>query len=645
MPAPFSSFLSRLLCPAPVLGLFLLFQGPCACTAAPSLLPSEGPLAAKAAEPGVKPSGKPAQRHRRDQAASSKTRAGAPRLALPDGRVLLRTGQKQHYSGSSEGWDTDINSPKSAAVHPDGSKYYVNSLEGCATVVYRTSDNAKLKVIRHTFGPGQAGLWAEPSGLYPFQCRRDAGVNNFSGKPVEMVFTHGGRYLWISYYRRDWDGNAQDPSAVCVVDTATDEIVRLMETGPLPKMLAASPDGRYLAVTHWGANTVGLVDIASPDPKDWRHLAEVAVGERLNLCFRGGHVNRDRYCGSCLRGTVFTPDSSWLLVGRMSGSGIAAINVEERAFRGILGGGVSNIRHLAIHGDMLYASVNVAGYVLRIPLAAVLNACAKLEGGSVSLSGWERVKTGAGTRTIVLSPDGKFVFAACNSACTVDVLSTQPFRRLGSVPANRYPVGLGISPDGSRLYVTSQGKQGSGGQAMGIYRICTHTGLAALWAAKQARRLAAAASKDAGNRKDEAGRSEGAKGSQTPAVAPSPAQAPARQDSQAPESKSPESKAPESKTPGDATSGQSRDRVDAGRSEGSKESQTPAAAPSPSQLPDEQGSQAPESKTPGNETPGHETSGQSRDRDQQGSAPQASGKEAWPGERPAEGANEGAKER
>ena len=187
--------------------------------------------------------------------------------------------------------------------------------------------------------------------------------------------------------------------------------------------------------------------------------------------------------------------------------------------------------------------------------------------------------------------------------------------------------------DGSRLYVTSQGKQGSGGQAMGIYRICTHTGLAGLWAAKQARRLAAATSKDAGNRKDEAGRSEGAKGSQTPAAAPSPAQAPARQDSQAPEGK-----APESKTPGDATSGQSRDRVDAGGSEGSKESRTPAAEASPAQIPAGQSSQAPESKTPESKTPGNETSGQSRDRDQQGSAPQASGKEAWPGERPAEGA-------
>ena len=32
--------------------------------------------------------------------------------------------------------DAYINSPKSANIHPDGTKYYVNSLEGCATVVY-----------------------------------------------------------------------------------------------------------------------------------------------------------------------------------------------------------------------------------------------------------------------------------------------------------------------------------------------------------------------------------------------------------------------------------------------------------------------------------------------------------------------------
>ena len=564
---PLLSLLLRLA--GPVLGLALLFQDPCACTAAPSLLPSAGHLAQKAKAGPVQQSRLQSlsrQGERRGLAGSdpARARAAGARLALPGGRFLLPAGLKQHYSGAAEGWDTDINSPKSVIVHPDGSKYYVNSLEGCATVVYRTSDNAKLKVIRHAFGPAQAGLWAKPSGLYPFQFRLDAGVDSFAGKPVEMVFTHQGRYLWISYYRRDWDRNAQDPSAVCVVDTAADEIVRLMETGPLPKMLAASPDGRYLAVTHWGANTVGLVDIASPRPRDWRHLAEVAVGERLNLCFRGGHVNRDRHCGSCLRGTVFTPDSRWLLVGRMSGSGIAAIDVEARSCRGILGGGISNVRHLAIGRNRLYASVNVAGYVWRIPLPEVLAACERLRegaggpggsggsGGSVSLAGWERVKTGKGTRTIVLSPDGRFVFAACNQACTVDVLSTQPLRLLGSIPAKRYPVGLGISPDGTRLYVTSQGRRGSGGQALGIYRLCSRVGLAGLWAGKQAKRLAKAGSKDAGSGRGDAGGREVMNAGPLPAAVPAQTQAPAGQRVQAPAGQ-------DAKIPRATTDGQSQD--------------------------------------------------------------------------------------
>ncbi|MEJ0032035.1 MAG: hypothetical protein WDO15_17400 [Bacteroidota bacterium] len=37
-------------------------------------------------------------------------------------------------------------------------------------------------------------------------------------------------------------------------DTNTDEIVRVMPSGVLPKMIAASPDNRYVAV-HIGATT------------------------------------------------------------------------------------------------------------------------------------------------------------------------------------------------------------------------------------------------------------------------------------------------------------------------------------------------------------------------------------------------------
>ena len=54
--------------------------------------------------------------------------------------------------------DKDINSPKSVRIHPNGKKYYVNSLEGDRTVVYDMATNRKLQVIHHSFTDGNKQL-------------------------------------------------------------------------------------------------------------------------------------------------------------------------------------------------------------------------------------------------------------------------------------------------------------------------------------------------------------------------------------------------------------------------------------------------------------------------------------------------------
>ena len=55
-----------------------------------------------------------------------------------DGRISIElVGKKQHFApGDKSTADADINSPKSVNVHPNGKKFYVNSLEGATTVVY-----------------------------------------------------------------------------------------------------------------------------------------------------------------------------------------------------------------------------------------------------------------------------------------------------------------------------------------------------------------------------------------------------------------------------------------------------------------------------------------------------------------------------
>ncbi len=143
--------------------------------------------------------------------------------AAADSSIRLTIVSKhQNFNASDRKYlDADVHSPKSANIHPDGKKYYVNSLEGCATVVYDMQTHKKIKVIKYRFTEADSALWSKPSQFYPFTHYTE-NLNTFMGKPVESTFSHGGRYLWIPFYRRTYDLDAQDPSAVAIIDTLTD---------------------------------------------------------------------------------------------------------------------------------------------------------------------------------------------------------------------------------------------------------------------------------------------------------------------------------------------------------------------------------------------------------------------------------------
>ena len=383
--------------------------------------------------------------------------------------------RKQHFSyADTATLDKDIHSPKSVNIHPSGRKYYVNSLEGAKTVVYDFLTGEKLKVIQHKFDGSNKDIWAPSSGLFSY-VHSYSDPDTFTGKPVESTFSHDGRYLWVPYYRRSFDINAQEPSAMAVIDTRTDEIIRMFETGPLPKMVATSPDGTRLAVTHWGNNTVGLLDISSSDPADWHYTDCLVVDYQLKLNFSLTHqVDRDVNSGYCLRGTVFTPDGRYLLIGCMGGGGgIAVIDLEHNRYLGRAMGVMPNLRHLVIKNGYLYISINKTGYVQRIGLDEFLEQVQVLDGDkkkAVQVRNWVNCKIPAGARTIELSPSGKYVFAACNFSSCLAVVDAEAMTLLGTIPADSFPVGLDISRDGRYVFTTSQARN-IAGNAVDIFKI------------------------------------------------------------------------------------------------------------------------------------------------------------------------------
>jgi DNA-binding beta-propeller fold protein YncE len=183
-------------------------------------------------------------------------------------------------------------------------------------------------------------------------------------------------------------------------------------------------------------------------------------------------VDRDNKSGYCLRGTVFTPDDKFLLVGCMGDNGgIAVINMETQKYMGRLLGMMPNVRHLVIKDDYLYLSINKAGYVQRIKLDALMSAAQRIGGKTLKIGGWESCKVGEGARTIELSPSGRFVFAACNLASKLFVVDTRTMRTIDTISVDSYPVGLDISNDGRFIIVTSQGRGSQGGNAVNIYEV------------------------------------------------------------------------------------------------------------------------------------------------------------------------------
>lgn len=396
--------------------------------------------------------------------------------ASAEGVTITLRAKIQNFNPSLRDRDENILSPKSVTIYSDSSRFYINSLEGCRTVVYSLDDLGRLGVIRHRFTKSDSLLWAPSSGFFKFTDQFE-NPDCFNGKPVESVLTHGGRYLWTTYYRRSFDTNACNPSALLCVDTRTNTRVRVFETGVLPKMVAASPDGHYIAVSHWGDNTVALMDISSENPEDWKYVKLFVVEYRLKLDFdKNATVNRDKGSGYSLRGTVFTNDGKYLLVACMGGDGgIAVIDLGTMSYRGRIMGSQPNVRHLLINSGYLYLSANIPGYVQRIPLDVLEQEIEKLPAESsaskIYVKGWQSCQVYKGTRTICITPDGKYLFAACNSGSCIAVVRTSDFKMITCIPADSYPVGMAISADGSTLIATSQAVNYKGGNAVDIYSI------------------------------------------------------------------------------------------------------------------------------------------------------------------------------
>ena len=255
------------------------------------------------------------------------------------------------------------------------------------------------------------------------------------------------------------------------------KLARVMATGTIAKYVRASPDGKWLAVSHWGDNTVGLFDISGDDPASFQEAELLVVQKRVQPAQMTG--DRDRNCGFCVRVLAFTSDSRYLLVGRMRGGGIAVFDMSTRPRRylGTIDGLAPGPRdlHIDAKGENLYISCNATGFVWKVPVANLIEIVSSAKGQRVktdaqamgAISGF----AGLGVRSIKIAPNDDYVFAAVNLTSEIVVLRTSDMSIVSRITVDSYPVGLGLSPDGSQLWVTAQGRKSLGGNSVGTFQV------------------------------------------------------------------------------------------------------------------------------------------------------------------------------
>ena len=115
---------------------------------------------------------------------------------------------------------------------------------------------------------------------------------------------------------------------------------------------------------------------------------------------------------------------------------------------------------LTVYGNDLLVSCTKPGFVQKAPIDSLV---AAMERKNTNYTLWQNAYVGIGVRTIDISCDGKYIFSAVNNESKIVVSDFNTMKTICTINADSFPVGLAVTEDGTKLIVTSQGRNWIGG--------------------------------------------------------------------------------------------------------------------------------------------------------------------------------------
>lgn len=247
------------------------------------------------------------------------------------------------------------------------------------------------------------------------------------GAPVEAAFSPDGRYAYVSNYSMYGEGFGPEASDSCTpssgygrdylyrVDMKRLVIDRAYYVGAVPKVVAVTPDGRYVLASNWCSWDLSVVST-----RQGREVRRIPIGPYP-------------------RGIAVEPDGSAAYVAIMGGTELVRIDLKQWTTRRIPIGDGPRALALSPNGRVIYASLNAEGRV------------AKLDTWSGRLLA--KVSTGSAPRSLTISPDGKALYVVNYESGTVTKLRSSDMSALQTIDACYHPIGITYDRVTHRVWV------------------------------------------------------------------------------------------------------------------------------------------------------------------------------------------------
>lgn len=251
------------------------------------------------------------------------------------------------------------------------------------------------------------------------------------GAPVEGAYSPDGKYLYVTNYAMYGNGFNKEGTDICNpgdgydrsflyrIDTSSWTIDAAYRVGVVPKVVAVSPDNKYVLVSNWCSYDLSVVSIA-----------EQKVIKTISI-------------GAYPRGITISTDSQYAFVAQMGGSVVHKITLGTWERETLKVGSNPRAVVLSPDGGKLYVTLNSSGSVIEYDLAKrkVTNSA----------------KTGNAARSLDISSDGTSLFVVNYLSDTISKVRISDFKVTQTIKVCDEPIGVTYEPIQYRVWVACYG--------------------------------------------------------------------------------------------------------------------------------------------------------------------------------------------